>query len=170
MRKEQNVVAVGAATGVISMMVGVFAIYRAWPTSAGLTAAADRVVYTLQWEAIAALPLLVAVIAVGNNRFLSEAIDPTRNKEDLATQINGRVVENTLQQLMLFVLSTLALSVGLGPEQMGVIPAAVIVFVLARIAFWIGYRVHPLYRAFGMAATGYLNVGLIAFAIAKLFA
>ena len=170
MRKEQNVVAVGAATGVISMIVGVFAIYRAWPASAGLTAAADRVVYTLQWEAIAALPLLVAVIAVGNNRFLSESIDPTLNKEDLATQINGRVVENTLQQLVLFVLGTLALSVGLAPEQMGIIPAAVIVFVLARIAFWIGYRVHPLYRAFGMAATGYLNVGLIAFAIAKLVA
>lgn len=101
---------------------------------------------------------------------MSEAIDPTLNKEDLATQINGRVVENTLQQLVLFVLGTLALSVGLAPEQMGIIPAAVIVFVIARIAFWIGYRVHPLYRAFGMAATGYLNVGLLGFAIARMFA
>jgi amino acid permease len=169
MRKEQSIVAVGAGTGVISMIIGVFGIYRAWPAPEGL-AAAERVAYTLQWEAIAALPLLVAVIAVGNNRFLSEAIDPTLNKEDLATQINGRVVENTLQQLVLFVLGTLALSVGLAPEQMGFIPAAVIVFVIARIAFWIGYRVHPLYRAFGMAATGYLNVGLLGFAIAKMFA
>jgi amino acid permease len=170
MRKEQSIVAVGAGTGVISMIIGVFGIYRAWPAPEGLAAAAERVAYTLQWEAIAALPLLVAVIAVGNNRFLSEAIDPTLNKEDLATQINGRVVENTLQQLVLFVLGTLALSVGLAPEQMGFIPAAVIVFVIARIAFWIGYRVHPLYRAFGMAATGYLNVGLLGFAIAKMFA
>jgi len=170
MRKEQGIVAVGAVTGVISMIVGVFAIYRAWPTPEGLAAAAERVAYTLQWEAIAALPLLIAVIAVGNNRFLSEAIDPTLNKEDLATQINGRVVENTLQQLVLFVLGTLGLSVGLRPEQMGLIPAAVIVFVIARTAFWIGYRVHPLYRAFGMAATGYLNVGLLGFAIAKLLA
>jgi amino acid permease len=170
MRKEQSIVAVAAATGVISMIIGVFGIYRAWPAPEGLAAAAERVAYTLQWEAIAALPLLVAVIAVGNNRFLSEAIDPTLNKEDLATQINGRVVENTLQQLVLFVLGTLALSAGLAPEQMGIIPAAVIVFVIARIAFWIGYRVHPLYRAFGMAATGYLNVGLLGFAIAKMFA
>lgn len=170
MRKPQFIVAAGAATGVISMIVGVFGIYRAWPAPEGLATAAQRVTYTLQWEAIAALPLLVAVIAVGNNRFLSEAIDPTLNKEDLATQINGRVVENTLQQLVLFVLGTLALSVGLEQEQMGIIPAAVIVFVLARGAFWIGYRLNPLYRAFGMAATGYLNVGLLAFAIAKLFA
>src|SRR5262245_23758667 len=113
MRKEQGMVVVGAVTGVSSMIVGVFAFYRAWPTPEGLAAAAERVAYTLQWEAIAALPLLIAVIAVGNNRFLSEAIDPTLNKEDLATQINGRVVENTLQQLVLFVLGTLGLSVGL---------------------------------------------------------
>jgi len=33
------------------------------------------------------------------------------------------------------------------------------------IAFWIGYRIHPLYRAFGMAGTGYLNLGILAFAI-----
>jgi hypothetical protein len=48
---------------------------------------------------------------------------------------------------------------------MRAIPAVVVVFVVARIAFWVGYRVHPLYRAFGMAATGYLNVGILAFAL-----
>jgi hypothetical protein len=37
-------------------------------------------------------------------------------------------------------------------------------------AAWIGYRIHPLYRAFGMAATGYLNVGLLAFALWKALA
>src|SRR5215469_7927028 len=35
------------------------------------------------------------------------------------------------------------------------------------VLFWIGYRIHPLYRAFGMGATAYLNVGLLAFAIWK---
>ena len=38
-------------------------------------------------------------------------------------------------------------------------------FVAARIAFWIGYRMHPLYRAPGMAATGFLNLGLLAAAL-----
>jgi hypothetical protein len=38
---------------------------------------------------------------------------------------------------------------------------------VARMAFWIGYRIDPLYRAFGMGATGYLNVGLLAFAMWK---
>jgi hypothetical protein len=44
---------------------------------------------------------------------------------------------------------------------MQLIGAATIVFVVARLAFWIGYRVDPLYRAFGFAATAYLNMGLI---------
>jgi hypothetical protein len=56
MRKEQSIVAVGAATGVISMIIGVFGIYRAWPAPEGLAAAGERGAYTLQWEAIAACP------------------------------------------------------------------------------------------------------------------
>jgi hypothetical protein len=52
---------------------------------------------------------------------------------------------------------------------MRVIPAAALVFVVARIAFWVGYRIHPLYRAFGMAATGYLNVGILACALRRTF-
>jgi len=50
-------------------------------------------------------------LVVGNNRFFSEAIDPTLQKEDAATRINGRVVENTLQQFVLFLVATTALSV-----------------------------------------------------------
>src|SRR5262249_13787513 len=96
-----------------------------------------------------------------------EAIDPTLHKEDAATQINGRVVENTLQQFALFLVATTALSVNLTPGQMRIIPAAAIVFIVARTAFWIGYRIHPLYRAFGMAAYTYLSVGLLGFALWK---
>jgi MAPEG family len=114
------------------------------------------------------LPLLIGIILVGNDRFLSEAIDPTLQKEDQATQINGRVVENTLQQFVMFLVGTLALSVNLTAEQMRAIPAVVIVFIVARILFWVGYRIHPLYRAFGMAATGYLNVGILALTLWKI--
>jgi hypothetical protein len=88
-------------------------------------------------------------------------------KEDAATRINGRVVDNTLQQFVLFLVATTALSVNLPETQLRIIPAAAIVFVAARLAFWIGYRIHPLYRAFGMAATAYLNLGLLAFALWK---
>ena len=151
------------------MVAATACIYRLWPINPSLVDGNSRLAYALQANAFAVLPLLIGIMIVGNNRFFSEAIDPTLHKEDLRTQINGRVVENTLQQYVLFLIGTLALSVNLTAEQMRAIPAAALVFVVARIAFWIGYRIHPLYRAFGMAATGYLNLAILSFAIWKTF-
>lgn len=165
MTRDQKIVGAGAASGVAAMIAAVSAIYHLWPVNAALTDSSSRIAYALQANAFAVVPLLIGIIAVGNERFLSEAIDPTLNKEGKATKVNGRVVDNTLQQFALFSTGTLALSVNLTAEQMRTIPAAVVVFIVARIAFWVGYRIDPLYRAFGMAATGYLNVGLLAFAI-----
>jgi len=168
--KDQKTVAIGAASGVAAMIISVAGIYQLWPINPGLADISHRLAFALQTNAFAALPLLIAVMAVGNSRFLSEAIDPTLNKEGLAMQIDGRVVENTLQQFVLFLVATTALSVNLSADTIRIIPAAAIVFVGARVAFWVGYRIHPLYRAFGMAATGYLNVGLLGFALWKALA
>lgn len=168
MTNDQKIVAVGAASGVATMIVAMTVIYRLWPVDPTLADVASRLAYALKADAVAVLPLLLGIAAVGNRRFTSEAIDPTLHKEDVAAQIDGRVVDNTLQQYVLFLIGTLALSVNLTAEQMGVIAAAAIVFVVARIAFWIGYRIHPLYRAFGMAATSYLGMGLVFVALWKL--
>ena len=45
------------------------------------------------------------------------------------------------------------------PERVKVVGAGAIVFVAARLAFWIGYRIDPLYRAAGFAGTAYLTRG-----------
>ena len=167
MTREQKTVAIGAASGVLTMVLAVAGIYRLWPDTAALTDIASRLAFTLKANAFAAIPLLVGIITVGNNRFLSEAIDPTLHKEDAATEINGRVLDNTLQQYVLFLAGTLALSVTLTAEQTKVIAAAAIVFFVMRLAFWVGYRIHPLYRAFGMSSTIYLNVGILGTALWK---
>lgn len=170
MKNQQKIVAIGAASGVAIGGLCLFGIYQIWPITMGLESVETRIAYTLQSNIFAILPLLISIIAVGNNRFFTNGIDPTLHLEDTKTQINGRVVENNLQQYALFYAGTLGLSVNLTADQMRIIPAAAITFILARIAFWIGYRYHPLYRAFGMAATGYLNLGLIVFAIYRIFA
>ena len=167
MTRDQKVVGIGAASGVAAMIVAIVGIYQLWPTSPSLVDISSRLAFALQANAFAVIPLLAGIMTVGNNRFFSEAIDPTLRKEDAATQINGRVVENTLQQFVLFLVATTALSVNLTAAQMRIIPSATIVFVAARLAFWVGYRIHPLYRAFGMAVTGYLNIGLLGFALWK---
>jgi hypothetical protein len=165
MTRDQKTVAIGAGSGVVTMIVAVVALYHLWPVPLGLGTTGDRIGYALKGLAFAVLPFLAMVIAVGNARFLGEAIDPTLNKESAAMEINGRVAENTLQQFILFAAALLALVPELPPERMRIVPAAVTWFVIARIAFWIGYRIHPLYRAFGFSSTIYLTFGLLAWAI-----
>jgi uncharacterized MAPEG superfamily protein len=165
MTRDQKIVGIGAASGVATMIAAVAGIYQLWPSHPGFADVGSRLAFAVQANGFAVIPLLLGIITVGNDRFTSEAIDPTLYKESIATQINGRVVENTLQQFVLFLVATTALSASLTSVQMRIIPAAAIVFVVARIAFWIGYRIHPLYRAAGMAATAYLNIGLLGFGL-----
>ena len=142
MDKDQKKVAVAAASGIVGMVVLGFA-YLWWY---GQTI--DRIIFTLRMNLIAALPLFIGIVTVGNNRFLSEAIDRLRHAEDRATIINGRFVDNTLQQNFLFFVGTMALSTFLGAATMKLMGALTLVFVLARTSFGlataltlgIGYR------------------------------
>jgi uncharacterized MAPEG superfamily protein len=161
MTRDQKIVAAGAASGVASMLVAMWLLSTQLPAPVGAETLAERLAYAARWLAFAALPLFAMVAAVGNARFLGEAIDPTLGAENKAMVVNGRVADNTTQQFLLFAAGSLALAASLQPGQMGVVRAAAIVFVAARIVFWIGYRIHPLYRAPGFAGTAYLNLGLL---------
>ena len=161
MTREQRIVAVGAVSGIGAMAAALWLLQAVIAVPSAAATLDGRIAYALRWNALAALPLFVMLAAVGNARFNSEAIDPTRWAEDRSTLINGRVADNTLQQFALFVAGSLALATNLTQAQMPVIGAAAIVFVVMRILFWIGYRIDPLYRAFGFASTTYLNLGLL---------
>ena len=160
MSRDQKVVALGAASGMLTMLVATWLLYTFMRSST-----ADPLIYALRWQPVAALPLLAMIVAVGNARAMGPAIDPTLGAEDPAMKVNIRVLDNTLQQFVLFVAGSMGLAASLDPQQVKVVGAAAIVFVFGRVAFWIGYRIHPLYRAFGFASTAYLNMGLIAAAI-----
>ena len=160
MTRDQKIVGTGAATGILTMMLLVWVLSRAIPAPS-IAGAAERLAYALPWAVVAAIPLFMMLGAVGNARFLSQAIDPTLGKEDKKTIVNGRVADNTLQQFAIFAVALLALSVILPPDRLSFIPATGITFVIARIVFWIGYRIHPLYRAPGFSSTAYLNLGMI---------
>jgi hypothetical protein len=98
------------------------------------------------------------LVAVGNERFLSEAIDPTLGKESQKMVVNGRVADNTLQQFVCFLVGITALSVSLPIDRISYVPAVAITFVISRTIFWIGYRIRPLYRAPGFSSTAYMNI------------
>jgi hypothetical protein len=161
MNFDQKKVAVGATSGVASMVLLVALIYSVLPTIFGMGSVLERIIFTLRLNVLAVIPFFIGVAIVSNERFLSKAIDPLRHVEDRVMEIDGRVVDNTLQQNFVFLVGTLALSTFLSDETIKLIPALVAVFILARIIFWIGYRIDPLYRAPGMAATSYMNVGIL---------
>lgn len=165
MTRDQKIVAIGAASGVASMLAAIWLLHQTLPAPAGLPTIGDRLGYALRWDVVAAVPLFLMIGAVGNARALSEAIDPTLGAESRSIIVDGRVADNTTQQYLLFLAGSLGLATSLPPERMTIVAAAAIWFVAARLAFWIGYRIHPLYRAFGFAGTAYLNFGLIAAAL-----
>lgn len=165
MTRDQKTVAAGAAAGIAAMALAMWLLSTFLPPPAGVETLADRLAYAARWLAFAALPLFAMVAAVGNARFVSEAIDPTLGAEDSGILANGRVADNTTQQFLLFAAGLLGIAASLPAAQMGVVRAAAIVFVTARIVFWIGYRIHPLYRAPGFSSTAYLNLGLLLAAV-----
>jgi hypothetical protein len=165
MREEQKIVAAGALSGVVTMIAALVLLPRALPALSGRADAGEALAFATKWIAVAAAPLFFAIIAVGNARFASDAIDPTAHKESAGMIVDGRVVDNTLQQFVLFSAACLGVAAVSRGDQLGLIAAAAIIFVVSRFAFWIGYRIHPLYRAFGFASTAYLNIILFGVAL-----
>jgi hypothetical protein len=165
MKSEQKIVAIGAASGVVLMSATVWFLSRTLPPPAILDRLEERLAYALRANVFAALPLLIMLVSVGNARFLSEAIDPTKHAESRSMEIDGRVADNTLQQNFIFAIASLALSTAVPLTHLQIVWACAIVFVAARAGFWLGYRLNPLYRAPGMSASAYMNLGMIAYVL-----
>jgi len=161
MTRDQKAVAIGALSGIAAMVLLVWGLSRLIPAPAMADTAGDRIAYALRWAVLAVLPFLAMVIAVGNARFKSEAIDPTLGKESRQMMVDGRVADNTLQQFLLFLVGSMGLATVLPIERLSIVAAAAVTFVIVRTAFWVGYRIKPVYRAFGFSSTVYLNIGML---------
>lgn len=113
------------------------------------------------------LCFLAGVLVVGKSRFGNKAQDPT--KYEAASQgmkINLRYLSNTQEQLFLFFLATLGLSLILPYDYLSLVWINSALFVLGRIVFWISYHVNVLYRAVGFGMTFFpATVGLLYCAI-----
>jgi hypothetical protein len=165
MTSDQRTVLTGVVVGVSTMVVLVAALYQVLPAPKDVAGVGGRIAYALQLAVFAVLPLFCMIAAVGNARFASEGINPLTPTDNPKIVVNGRVASNTLEQTFVFAVALCALSTLLAPGQLGLLLACTIVFITARLAFWIGYRIHPLYRSGGMAATAYLNVGMLGGAV-----
>lgn len=139
--------------GLASLVVAViwWACYRYIPAS-DMPAVFDRVMFALKWSGIAILlTFLTGIEAVSHERLVTEAFDPLAGKETRSILVNLRYLQNTLEQLMLFVPGLLLLAAYAEPANAAPsVTAAALVWILARFAFWIGYRRGPQFRIAGL--------------------
>jgi hypothetical protein len=168
MKPEQKVVAIGAASGIAAMIIAVWLLTKLLPAPGIADEPAARLAYALRANVFALVPFFVMLVTIGNKRFLSDAIDPTRNAESAAMDIDGRVADNTLQQNFVFAVASLAVATLVPIGSVQVVWACALWFVVARCVFWFGYRKHPLYRAPGMSGTAYMNLFMILYVLYRL--
>jgi len=117
-----------------------------------------------------ALLFLLMIIRIGAQRFGNPAEDPTRVvASSHAMQVDLRVLANTHEQLILFMINAMALAVLLPFACLTLVPIYSAIFVIGRILFWAGYRHNVLWRAPGFGMTLFpAIIGLIYSAIALL--
>lgn len=83
-------------------------------------------------------------------------------------RVHGRVMQNTLEQLLWFALCILPLATYLSPPQARLIPILCVFFAFARLVYWWGYlRRGTLGRAPGVQLTFLLNIPLLALALVQ---
>lgn len=166
MKHEQRVVIIGAASGILAMLALVtFLTFHIIPTPMIADEFGARLAYAIGANVFAMLPLFIMFATIGNERFLSDAIDPLRHAENRTMEINARVSQNTLEQNFFFLIGTLALSTIVPLHYLQVVWACAITFVIGRVLFWAGYHKNPLYRAPGLSSVAYMNLGIILYVL-----
>lgn len=138
------------------------ALYHLVPPLAGVETLAERLALTMRWLFVAMLPYAAVCLTILARRFVEGSHDPLAGGESEALRIHGRVLGNTLEQLVWLALCLLALATLLEPAQMRIVPVACVFFVFARLVYWWGYlRAGTLGRAPGVQLTFALNLPLL---------
>ena len=129
----------------------------------------DRVVFTLRWLIVSLLSIMVGIILVGNVRFATAAIDPLDKSGKKYVEMRSKFLQNTVEQFLLHSFGLIVLSTYLSEENMHWVPLLVVLFVISRALFFVGYSMHPLKRGVGFSMTFLSNNLVIAYCLYCLF-
>jgi len=156
MSQAQNnkTVKTGMIIGAIGTPALLLLLYALLPKFENEVDLLNRITLALHCLVFPATFFLITVVRVGSQRFGNSSENPIKvmaNSE--AMQVDLRVLSNTHEQVVLFALTTLALSVLLPYQFLSLLPTYSAVFVLGRIIFWVAYRHNALWRAPGFAMT-----------------
>ncbi|THD58256.1 hypothetical protein [Phenylobacterium sp.] len=170
MRRKQLILLLGALLGVllvagVVLKAGVLAAHVSLPADD----AGDRLAFAVRWLLVPGLTLLAGIQVAARRGFVPEAIDGTRTPANHALEINLRYNQNTLEQVVLAAIAWAGLALSLPHGALALIPAMAGLFAFGCAAFWIGYLIHPLGRAFGMVVTALPTLGAYVWLIWRAF-
>ena len=114
---------------------------------------AGRLAFAVRWMLLPGVCLLVGVLVAARRGFLPDAIDGIRTPSSRSLEINLRYNQNTLEQTTLACIAWVSIATSLPAVSLVLIPAMATLFAVGRVAFWVGYLIHPMGRAFGMVLT-----------------
>ena len=160
--RERRVVIAEIAVAIPATIVLWFAIDRGLAPIAGMDDPLARLAFAIKCCCAAILfSFVTAIEAVAHERLRSPAIDPLKGYETQRMKINLRYLQHTLEQLMVFVPGLLGLAFYCPDgSAMRAVVATTAVWVVARIAFWIGYHFGARHRAVG-APGMVLGIGML---------
>ena len=129
----------------------------------------ERLAFALHAAAAPLAVLLVAILMVSTSRrkSLQDIHGSAYGPPSQQLAVKAAFLQNTLEQTVLLVGALLILATLLTDAYLVLLPVAAGLFVLGRIAFYLGYQKSSMYRAFGMgvsmlpAVFGYLWIAVL---------
>lgn len=110
----------------------------------------DRLTFAIKWMCFPVLALIAGMGAIGGGRIFSEYADGSTPPPGTRLELHRRYMQNTVEQLLIFIPTQLALVTLLPADRLAVIPVWAVLFLVARILFWTGYVKNPMYRSLGI--------------------
>ena len=169
MSNDQRKVVAGAIAATVFCVAFFEVVFRL--TDFGLTPPGGidvsfRLTYALKCEVFAAPCLLAGVGAIANRRFFIP--DAIGGGPSPSIEIEQRYVENTLEQLLLAMVAHLVLVVVVPDDSIRAVAILVMLFVIGRATFWLGYHISGPARAFGFATTFYPTVAVYVYVVSRI--
>jgi len=128
-----------------------YGVDRFLPPLAGLETPGARLLFALKCWCVAVLFCLVTgVEAVAHERLWSPAFDPLSGFETRRMRVNQRYLQNTLEQTVVLAAALFGLAAYCRDgAAMRAVVATTVVWILGRLAFWLGYHRGAAFRALG---------------------
>jgi hypothetical protein len=148
--RDQRIILTEIAVASVLSVALWFAVDRLWPPIAA-QGLAERLAFALKCVCVATLFCLVmGVEAVAHERLRSPAIDPLAGYATRRMTVNLRYLQQTLEQLAVFAAALLGFACyATGADGLRAVAATTAVWIVGRIAFWIGYHRGAPHRAVG---------------------